>query len=311
VADIPTPTLTLDAEPHIRPGPVPNEPGPPGRRIRRKGGTPPPAAAPGSSLLSRWGLRIIALTYLTFLLILPVGLVFYKTFENGFELFWEGLTNEEAVHALQVTLTVAGFAVVFNTTFGLIASFLLVRHDFPGKRLLDKLIDLPLAVSPVVVGLALILVYGQQSSFGGFLSDQGIDIIYHQPGMIMATCFVSLPLMVREVAPILEEIGDDQEQAASTLGASPFTTFRRITLPSIRWGLAYGVVLTLARSLGEYGAVAVVSGKVVGETQTTTLYVERSFENFDKPAAYAGAFLLAFLAIVALLLMNIFRPKEQ
>jgi sulfate transport system permease protein len=311
VADLPTPTLTLDAEPHIRPGPVPNEPGPPGRRFRRKGRTPPPAAAPGSSLLSRWGLRIIALTYLTFLLILPVGLVFYKTFENGFELFWEGLTNEEAVHALQVTLTVAGFAVVLNTTFGLIASFLLVRHEFPGKRLLDKLIDLPLAVSPVVVGLALILVYGQKSSFGEFLSDQGIDIIYHQPGMIMATCFVSLPLMVREVAPILEEIGDDQEQAASTLGASPFTTFRRITLPSIRWGLAYGVVLTLARSLGEYGAVAVVSGKVVGETQTTTLYVERSFENFDKPAAYAGAFLLAFLAIVALLLMNIFRPKEQ
>jgi sulfate transport system permease protein len=260
---------------------------------------------------ARWGLRLVALAYLTFLLILPVGLMFYKTFENGIAAFWEGLTNEEALHALQVTLSVSLIAVAVNTVFGVTASFLLVRHEFPGKRLLSLFIDLPLAVSPVVVGLALILVYGTNSNIGGWLSDQGIDVIYHQLGMIMATCFVSLPLMVREVAPILEEIGDDQEQAAATLGASPVQIFRRITLPAIRWGLLYGIVLTLARSLGEFGAVAVVSGKIVGETQTTTLYVERSYDNFNQPAAYAGAFLLAGLAVVALLLMNIFRPKEQ
>jgi sulfate transport system permease protein len=278
-----------------------------------------PAVAPGASAptplrgnpAGRWGLRLVAFAYLLFLLILPVGLLFIKTFENGLGTFWAGLTNEEAVHALEVTLSVSLVAVAINTVFGLVASFLLVRHEFPGKSVLDKLIDLPLAVSPVVVGLALILVYGNRSSLGEWLSNQGIDLIYHQPGMIMATCFVSLPLVVREVAPILEEIGDDQEQAASTLGASPVQVFRRITLPAIRWGLAYGVVLTLARSLGEFGAVAVVSGKIVGETQTVTLYVERSYDNFSQPAAYAGAFLLAGLAVLALLLMNVFRPKEH
>jgi sulfate transport system permease protein len=271
-------------------------------------GRPSPLGQPGAS---KWALRLVAFAYLIFLLILPIGLVFWKTFENGIAPVWEALTSEEALHALRVTLIVALCAVVLNTAFGLVASFLLVRHEFPGKFLLDKLIDLPLAVSPVVVGLALILVYGRNTTLGSYLSDQGFDIIYALPGMVMATCFVSLPLMVREVAPVLEEIGDDQEQAAATLGASPFQVFRRITFPSIRWAVAYGLVLTLARSLGEFGAVAVVSGKIVGETQTTTLYVERSFENFDKPAAYAGAFLLAGMAIAALLLMNLFRPKEH
>jgi sulfate transport system permease protein len=223
---------------------------------------------------------------------------------------WKALTSDGALHAFQVTLIVAGCAVVLNTVFGMIASFLLVRHEFRGKAVLDKLIDLPLAVSPVVVGLALILVYGRDTSVGGWFTDQGFDIIYALPGMVMATAFVSLPLMVREVAPILEEIGTEQEQAAATLGASPFQTFWRVTLPAIRWGVAYGIILTLARSLGEFGAVAVVSGRVVGETQTATLYVEQSFENFHKTDAYAVAFALAALAIVALLLMNLFRPKE-
>lgn len=263
------------------------------------------------SPLARWTLRLVGLAYLALLLIIPVALVVARTFEAGAAAVWAALTSDEAIHALQVTLSVSSVAVAVNTVFGVVASFLLVRHDFPGRSLLDKLIDLPLAVSPVVVGLALILVYGVDSGLGGWLSDRGIDVIYHQPGMIMATCFVSLPLVVREVAPILDEIGDDMEQAAATLGASPVQVFRRITLPSIRWGLAYGVVLTLARSLGEYGAVAVVSGKIVGETQTMTLYVERSFENFDQTGAYAGAFLLAALAVAALLVMNVFRPEER
>jgi sulfate/thiosulfate transport system permease protein len=264
-----------------------------------------------ASTPTRWALRLVALAYLAFLLIIPVGLIFWRTFQHGVGPVWDALTSSDALHAFQVTLIVAGTAVVFNTVFGLIASFLLVRHEFRGKAIINKLIDLPLAVSPVVVGLALILVYGRDTSVGSWLSGQGVDVIYALPGMIMATCFVSLPLVVRELVPVLEEIGEEQEQAAATLGASPTQTFRRITLPAIRWGLAYGVILTLARSLGEYGAVAVVSGRIVGQTQTATLYVEQSFENFQRQSAYAVSFALAFLAIVALLLMNVFRPKSD
>ena len=264
-----------------------------------------------ASTPARWALRLVALTYLSLLLLLPVGLIFWRTFAHGVGPVWRALTNPDALHAFQVTLIVAGVAVVANTVFGVTASFLLVRHQFRGKAVINKLIDLPLAVSPVVVGLALILVYGRNTTVGSWLSGQGIDVIYALPGMILATCFVSLPLVVRELVPVLEEIGEEQEQAAATLGASPFQTFRRVTLPAIRWGLAYGIILTLARSLGEYGAVAVVSGRIVGQTQTATLYVEQSFENFQKTSAYAVSFALAFMAIVALVVMNLLRPKSD
>jgi sulfate/thiosulfate transport system permease protein len=260
---------------------------------------------------SRWAFRLIALTYLAFLLVIPVGLIFWRTFANGIGPVWDALTDSDTLHAFQVTLIVAGTAVVFNTVFGLVASVLIVRHQFRGKAIFNKLIDLPLAVSPVVVGLALTLVYGRNTSIGGWLATHGITVIFALPGMILATCFVSLPLVVRELVPVLEEIGDEQEQAATTLGASSWQTFRRVTLPAIRWGLAYGVVLTLARSLGEFGAVAVVSGRIVGQTQTATLLVEQSFENFDTTKAYSVAFALAALAIVALLLMTLFRPKSE
>ena len=260
---------------------------------------------------SRWAFRLIALVYLAFLLIIPVGLIFWRTFENGIGPVWDALTSPDSVHAFQVTLIVAGTAVVLNTAFGLIASLLIVRHEFRGKSIFNKLIDLPLAVSPVVVGLALILVYGRNTSIGTWLGAHGINVIFALPGMIIATCFVSLPLVVRELVPVLEEVGDEQEQAAATLGASPFQIFRRITLPAIRWGLAYGVVLTLARSLGEFGAVAVVSGRIVGQTQTATLLVEQSFENFDTGKAYSVAFALAAVAILALLLMTFLRPRSD
>ena len=259
----------------------------------------------------RWLLRIAALFYLAALLIIPVALIFWRTFENGLAPVWEALTDEDVLHAIQVTIVVAGVAVLFNTIFGVVASFLIARHEFRGKFIIDKLIDLPLAVSPVIVGLALILTYGKNAPIGGFLDDIGYQIIFAQPGMVLATCFVSLPLVVRELVPVLEEIGTEQEQAAATLGASPFQIFRRITLPAIRWGLAYGVILTLARSLGEYGGVAVVSGKVVGETQTLTLYVEEAYGNFHRVGAYSAAFLLAFLAVAALVIMQVFRPKEE
>lgn len=261
--------------------------------------------------MAKWGLRLTALFYLTFLLVLPVGLVFWRTFEHGVGPVWDQLSEPNARHAFKVTLQVAVLAVVLNTLFGVLVAVLVVRHDFPGKSLLNALIDLPLAVSPVVVGLALILVYGKFAPAGGWLADLGIQVIFSLPGMVMATIFVSLPLVVREVAPVLEEIGIEQEQAAWTLGARPFQAFRRVTLPAIRWALGYGVVLTLARSLGEFGAVAVVSGRLIGKTQTLTLYVEQQFQNFNVAGAYAASFVLAFIAVVILIVMNVIRPKEE
>jgi len=224
---------------------------------------------------------------------------------------WHALTQPNAIHAFRLTVTVAVVAVVCNTIFGVGLAVLLVRHNFPGKRVLNAVVDLPLAVSPVVVGLALILVYGPSGGVGRWLGDHGMRVIFAVPGMVLATIFVSLPLVVREVAPVLEEIGTEQEQAAWTLGASSVQTFRRVTLPAIRWAVAYGVVLTLARALGEYGAVAVVSGRVVGKTQTATLFVEERFQNFDQSAAYAMAFALAVLAVVVLLALNLLRPSEE
>jgi sulfate transport system permease protein len=261
--------------------------------------------------VAKWGLRLTALFYLTFLLVLPVGLVFWRTFEHGLGPVWDQLSEPNARHAFKVTLQVAVLAVVLNTLFGVLVAVLVVRHDFPGKSLLNALIDLPLAVSPVVVGLALILVYGKFAPAGGWLADFGIQVIFSLPGMVMATIFVSLPLVVREVAPVLEEIGIEQEQAAWTLGARPFQAFRRVTLPAIRWALGYGIVLTLARSLGEFGAVAVVSGRLIGRTQTLTLYVEQQFQNFNVAGAYAASFVLAFIAVVILIVMNLIRPKEE
>jgi len=261
--------------------------------------------------VGRWTVRLVALAYLSFLLVIPVGLVFWRTFEHGIGPVWDSLTSEQAIHAFRLTLSVAFWAVLGNTIFGVVTAILLVRHEFRGKRLFNALIDLPLAVSPVVVGLALILVYGRLTTVGGWFSDRGIDIIFATPGMVLATIFVSIPLVVREVAPVLEEVGVEQEQAAWTLGASTFQAFRRVTLPAIRWALAYGVVLTLARSLGEFGAVAVVSGRLVGRTQTMTLLVEERFQGFDQEGAYAAAFVLALLAILVLLSINLLRPKEE
>jgi sulfate transport system permease protein len=260
--------------------------------------------------MTKYALRFVALFYLAFLLIIPVGLIFWRTFEHGFGPFWDSITDPEALHALKVTLQVALLATALNTVFGVLVSLLIVRRDFPGKRVLNLLIDLPLAISPVVVGLSLILVYGRLTPVGEWFSDRGVTIMYALPAMVMATVFVSLPLVVREIIPVLEEVGTDQEQAASTLGASAIQTFRRITLPSIRWALAYGIVLTLARCLGEYGAVAVVSGRIKNQTQTLTLLVDQRFENFDRAGAYSVSVMLAMIAILAMLVLTVIRPKE-
>jgi sulfate transport system permease protein len=258
---------------------------------------------------ARYGLRFAALAYLTLLLLLPVGLVFFRTFENGFEPVWNAMTDPDFLHALWLTLLIALIAVPLNTIFGIACALVLVRQRFRGKAVLNAFVDLPFALSPVVVGLALFLVYARTGWFGPWLGAHGIQIVFALPAMVLATIFVSLPFVVREVVPVLREIGTEQEEAAWTLGASPLSTFRRITLPAIRWGVTYGVVLTTARCLGEFGAVSVVSGNLIGKTQTLTLHVNNRFQAFDLVGAYTASVVLAVLALMTLFLMNLFRKE--
>lgn len=255
-------------------------------------------------MIGRYALRFASLGYLAVLLVAPVGFVFWRTFEHGVGPAWHAVTTPDAVHALKVTLILTAVAVPANTIFGVLCALAIVRHRYPGAGVVNAVVDLPLALSPVVVGLALLLLYGR----GGWLGGHGI--VFALPGMVLATIFVSLPFVVREVVPVLREIGTEQEQAASTLGASAFQTFRRVTWPAIRYATAYGVVLTTARALGEFGAVSVVSGRLLGQTESLTLYVQDRYQSFDTTGAYAAAVLLALLAVATLLLMTRLKPKE-
>jgi sulfate/thiosulfate transport system permease protein len=269
------------------------------------------------SRLGRYSLRAGVLVYLALLVIIPVGSIAYKAFEHGFATAWRDLANPGGsgssgfVHALVLTLIVAAIAVPLNAAFGVVAALVLARHRFPGARLLDAAIDLPVAVSPVVVGLALVLVYGRTGWFGGWLATHGIQVIFSIPGIVMGSAFVSIPYVTRAVLPVLQEIGNDQEQAAATLGAGPWQIFWRVTLPSIRWGLAYGVTLTTARVLGEFGALSVIAGNVVGHTQTLTLYVGYLFEgDLDQVGADVGAFILAVITLVVLIVLSVSNAEK-
>jgi sulfate transport system permease protein len=259
-------------------------------------------------------LRTVALAYLALLLLLPLGVVFWRTFQHGLGAAWGWMTTPAAVSALTLSLIVAAIAVPLNTIFGIGSALVLVRGTGRARKLLDALIDLPFVVSPVIVGLALILVYGQGGWFGHWFSRHGIRIIYATPGIALATVFVSLPFVVREVAPVLIEIGDEQEQAAATLGASSWQTFWRVTLPAIRWGVAYGVVLTTARALGEIGAVLVVSSNVAGSTLTLPLLVNQRASQVGSDSlsgAYAAATELAVISLVVLLVMTVLSPRKE
>jgi sulfate transport system permease protein len=255
---------------------------------------------------ARLGLRTIALLYLAALLLVPVGVVLYRTFEPGVGAVWDSITTPAAQHAFMLTLEVALITVPLVTVFGVLLALVLARGRFPGKTLVETLVDLPFAISPVVVGIALVFLYGR----GGWI-DPGFQVLFSTPGIVLATVFVCLPFVAREVAPVLREIGDEQEQAAATLGASGWQTFWRITLPAIRWGVVYGVVLSTARAVGEFGAVSVVSGKIAGETETLTLLVEKRFNNFDLAGAYAGSALLALIALTTLLAMTLIKPRRE
>jgi sulfate transport system permease protein len=259
----------------------------------------------------RWPLRIGALGYLALLVVVPVGSIFYRAFQHGFGAAWDAVTTPDALHALWLTLLVALIAVPLDTVFGVGVALILSRHRFRGAWLLDAFVDLPLAISPVVIGLALILVYGKTGWFGNWLAARGIHVIFSVPGIVMAAATVALPYVVREVLPVLQEIGTEQEQAATTLGASPFTVFRRITLPSIRSSLAYGITLTTARVIGEFGAVVIVSGAIEGRTQTLTLFIQDGVENLNTVGAYAGAVILAIIAILVLAVVGTERGTDK
>jgi sulfate/thiosulfate transport system permease protein len=260
---------------------------------------------------AKLGVRIVGLGYLGLLLLAPLLMIFYRTFEHGLGPVWTAVTQPNAIHAFWLSIEIVAITVPLNTVFGVAIAIVLERHRFRGRALLSALLDLPFAISPVVVGLALLLVYGENGWFGKWLTAHGVTVIFSVPGMVLATAFVSLPFVARETIPVLREIGTSAEQAASTLGASSWQTFWRITLPAIRWGVVYGVVLTTARALGEFGAVSIVSGRIEGVTQTLPLYVQDRFENFDTTGAFAAAVVLALLALATLLLMNVLTRRTR
>jgi sulfate/thiosulfate transport system permease protein len=261
-------------------------------------------------MTSKLALRTIALGYLGLLVAGPVVILLWQTFAGGLAPVRDALTDPAFVYALRLTLIIAAIAVPLNTIFGILFALTIVRREFRGKQLLTALLDLPLGVSPVVVGLALTVVYGRRGEFGGWLADHGIRVIFALPGMVLATIFVCIPFVAREVIPVLREIGTEQEQAARTLGASDWQIFRLVTFPAIRAGVAFGVVLTMARALGEYGAVAIVSGKLSGRTETLTVHVEERFLAFDLTGSYTASLVLAGLALLTLFIMQWLKPRK-
>jgi sulfate transport system permease protein len=260
---------------------------------------------------SRWALRVLGLGYVFLLLLMPLGLIFYKTFEHGISAPLDAITSPDGLHALKLTLITVAIAVPLNTIFGVVCALLLVRHRARGSALIDAVINLPFAISPVVIGLSLYLLYGTHGWLEPQLAEAGIKVLFSIPGIVLCCIFVSVPFVVRETVPVLQEVGTEQEQAASTLGANGWQTFWRVTLPAIRWGVAYGVVLTTARVLGEFGAVSVVSGNISGQTQTLPLFVQKNYENFNLPGAFGASVLLALLALATLLAMNLLQRKED
>jgi sulfate/thiosulfate transport system permease protein len=253
----------------------------------------------------------LTLGYISLIIYIPAINVFYQAFHKGIDPFIANLTRPDFLNAAKVTVSLALIAVPINTVFGLCAAWSIARHKFPGRTLLLSIIDLPFSISPVVAGLMIMLLYGRQGWFGSWFQDRGIDIVFAFPGMVLATAFVSMPFVVREVIPVLEEAGTDQEEAARTLGANDWQIFLRVTLPNIRWGLMYGVLLTNARAMGEFGAVSVVSGNVANTTQSLPLFVEEAYKQYETEAAFSAAVLLAFLAAVTLVLKEILESKTR
>jgi sulfate transport system permease protein len=268
---------------------------------------PPEAALPpqrrvhDDHWLVRWGLISAAVAVIGVLVIVPLVSVFYQAFVGGPAVYWNSLANDpDTRHAILLTLTVAPISVALNLVFGVAAAWAIARFRFPGRTLLISLIDLPFSVSPVVAGLVFVLLFGLQGYFGAWLRDHGLKIIFATPGLILATTFVTFPFVARELIPVLEAQGADEDMAAISLGASGWQMFWRVTLPNMQWGVIYGVILCNARAMGEFGAVYVVSGHIAGQTDTMPLRVEKLFQDYNSPGSFAVASLLTLLALVTL-----------
>lgn len=273
----------------------------------------PAAAALRQSTAEPWWVRLLltslALLFLALFLVLPLVIVFSEAFARGAELYWASISEPAALHAIKLTLTAAAIAVPCNVIFGLAASWAIAKFQFKGRQLLITLIDLPIAVSPVIVGLSLMLIFGARGYLGDWLVDHDVRIMFAVPGIVLATIFITFPFVARELIPLMQEQGRDQEEAALTLGANGWQTFFRITLPSVKWALLYGVILANARAMGEFGAVSVVSGKIREQTNTMPLHIEILYNEYQFAAAFAVSSLLALLALVTLLLKSLLEYK--
>ncbi|UIE39410.1 sulfate ABC transporter permease subunit CysW [Leptodesmis sichuanensis A121] len=274
-------------------------------------GSTRPLAANRESAWVVTALILVAIAYLSLVLFIPTANVFVQAFSKGIGPLLENMKSPDFLNAVRLTFIIALISVPINTVFGLCAAWLIARKQFRGRAFVISILDVPFSVSPVVAGLMIVLLYGRNGWFGPFLEQIGVKVIFALPGMILATAFVTLPFVAREVIPVLEETGADQEEAARTLGASGWQTFWRVTLPNIRWGLLYGVLLTNARAMGEFGAVSVVSGNIIGKTQTLPLYVEEAYKQYQTEAAFSAAILLALLALVTLVLKEILERKTR
>src|SRR3954471_14028363 len=252
------------------------------------------------SPIAKWTLTTVALGFVFVFLLLPLVNVFYQAFSHGLRAYIDAIKDPDSMSAIKLTLLVAAISVPCNVIFGLAASWAIAKFDFPGKSLLVTLIDLPFAISPVVAGLMFVLLFGRQGFFGGWLDDHDLKIIFAVPGIVIATVFITFPFVARELIPVMQATGAEQEQAALTLGANGWQTFWHVTLPSVKWGLLYGVILCNARAMGEFGAVSVVSGHISGQTETMPLRVETLHQGYNTEAAFAVASLLAVLALITL-----------
>jgi sulfate/thiosulfate transport system permease protein len=277
----------------------------------RRGRKPPRRSHLTEPPVVRWALTILALMFLFVFLVLPLITVFHEAFARGVTAYMASISEPDALSALRLTLLAAAIAVPANLVFGLCAGWAIAKFDFPGKNLLTTLIDLPFAVSPVIAGMVFVLLFGRQGLLGPWAADHGLTIVFAVPGIVLATVFVSFPFVAREIIPVMEAMGKEEEEAAQVLGATGLQTFFRVTLPNIKWGLLYGVIVCNARAMGEFGAVSVVSGKVRGLTTTLPLHVEILYNEYNYQAAFAVASLLALLAVVTLVIKTLADARVQ
>ena len=258
----------------------------------------------------RWGLIAIAISFISLFICVPLGLVIFQAFSKGLQAYWSALSNTDTLSAIKLTLLVAVITVPLNTLFGVVSAWAITRFEFKGKSFLTTLIDIPFSVSPVISGFIFVLLFGAEGWFGKILVEHDIKIIFAAPGIILATLFITFPFVARQLIPLMQVMGNQEEEAALSLGASGWKTFFSVTLPNIKWALLYGVLLCNARAMGEFGAVSVVSGHIRGMTNTLPLHVEVSYNDYDVVSAFASASILAALAIVTLILKTALEWKQ-